>query len=301
MLPENWATKGYADRVLTGMHLFDMQLSEADYDRVQLRYIATDSKEALALQLNEWDKQGVSPYTDKAYERRLLVLTDAEQLPMLTDMPLGPTDEVLVMNTTDSVFAHIPRKDWLGPRLHALSISAADAARKYCHSIEDSNGLSSWQPSIFHLLSCDDPRMMADSIQIVLSEYFEGKASLGSYARVSATTLTDSYLIAGTTINVLRQTTDDIHLVCSWGAHNAAIFAYAYTQDIGDAELLFLDTDFAGLSGFTPCIVRHYDRALCQWLERWLDGPAASMPATEWHGAWDGYVTDNINYNFPNE
>ena len=42
-------------------------------------------------------------------------------------------------------------------------------------------------------------------------------------------------------------------------------------------------------------IMRHFDRALANWAQQWLDQPAASMPAMKKHGAWDGYCTDDID------
>lgn len=102
--PNELGDQGYADRVLTGMHQFDMQLSEDDFDRVHLRYIAVGDTDAVKNELLRWDQQGISPYNGRAYERRLMVMTDASLLPYLADTPLGDTDEVLVMNVANQQF-----------------------------------------------------------------------------------------------------------------------------------------------------------------------------------------------------
>ena len=85
------------------------------------------------------------------------------------------------------------------------------------------------------------------------------------------------------------------YAICNWASLNAALFANLYLEGSDDAEVVFLDTEIDESSRWFPTIVRHYDRALCQWLERWLVAPVASMPQKEWHGAWDGYTTDNMS------
>jgi len=126
--PDELGDQGYADRVLKGMHQFDMQLSDEDYDRVQLRYIAVSDTEGIKNELHNWDRQDISPYNRCAYERRLLVLTDARLLPFLAETPLSDTDEVLVMNVTNRQFDQTAETAGLGSRLHLVSISAADIA-----------------------------------------------------------------------------------------------------------------------------------------------------------------------------
>ena len=123
--PDELGDQGYADRVLKGMHQFDMQLSDEDYDRVQLRYIAVSDTEGIKNELHNWDRQDISPYNRCAYERRLLVLTDARLLPFLAETPLSDTDEVLVMNVTNRQFDQTAETAGLGSRLHLVSISAA--------------------------------------------------------------------------------------------------------------------------------------------------------------------------------
>ena len=77
------------------------------------------------------------------------------------------------------------------------------------------------------------------------------------------------------------------------GTYNPFVYAYCFTLGSGIVETIYLDSEFQDHYGSYPSIIRHYDRALCQWLVRWLANPAA-MPQKEWHGAWDGYTTDNI-------
>ena len=87
---------------------------------------------------------------------------------------------------------------------------------------------------------------------------------------------------------------DGSYAVCNWASLNAALYANLYLEGSGDAEVIFVDTEIGSSAKYYPTIIRHYDRALYQWLERWLHAPAATMPQKEWHGAWDGYTTDNI-------
>ena len=42
-------------------------------------------------------------------------------------------------------------------------------------------------------------------------------------------------------------------------------------------------------------VTRHFDRAVNNWVQLWLNTPGITMPRMEIHGAWDGYCTDDID------
>ena len=290
--PHELGDRGYADRVLTGMYLFDQQLSKVDNSRVQLRYIAVGDTVAVRNELLRWDKQGTSPYTRRAYERRLLILTDRSLLHLLIDVPLGETDEVLVMNVADQYFQQTPKAGWLGTRLHLLNVSAAEAARKFCRRIDSETTADSWRQREIRLLQGrEQTEVLADSISQAVDEYFGDNISKQIYSTEYLGTGNEAFNNAYIMGIVVR---NGSYAICNWASLNAALFANLYLEGFDDAEVVFLDTEIDESSRWFPTIVRHYDRALCQWLERWLMAPIATMPQKEWHGAWDGYTTDNI-------
>ena len=285
--PKDLGDQGYADRILTGMFMFDQQLSSKDYDRVLLRYITPSDDETLHEQLRQWDKQGISAYTRKPFERRLLVLTSASQLQYLADTPLGDTDEVLVLNVADSQLDQAPRKSWLGARLHSLSISAADAARKLCRHID-------YQLS--HPESFTRERAIPDSLYEVLHDHY------GDDLRPVVMPRTTTGIDFDRAVEIIRSATSDgattastgSYCIYNCGNYNPYFYGYFYTHQTDLIETAFIDTGGVEKDrGFTS-IVRYYERAFSEWLVRWLAAPSATMPAREWHGAWDGYTVDDI-------
>ena len=290
--PNELGDQGYADRVLAGMLLFDQHLSGSDKNRVELRYIAVSDTDAVRNELLRWNQQDISPYTRRAYERRLLVLTDLSLLHYLAETPLADTDEVLIMNVADCYFVHAPKVDNLGSRCHLLNISAADAARKLCRRIDcETSNSTEQRREVWLFQGYENGEVMADSINQTIDEYFGNDISKRIYYTEIMGTGNEAFNNAYTIAETIR---NGSYVVCNWASLNAALYANLYIQGTGDAEVIFVDTEMDSSAKYFPTIIRHYDQALCQWLERWLHVPAATMPQKEWHGAWDGYTTDNI-------
>ena len=296
--PKDLGDQGYADRILTGMFMFDQQLSSKDYDRVLLRYITPSDDETLHEQLRQWDKQGISAYTRKPFERRLLVLTSASQLQYLADTPLGDTDEVLVLNVPHSQLDQAPRKSWLGARLHSLSISAADAARKLCRHIDYqlSHPESFTRERAIWLLQLNFDYAHPDSLYEVLHDHY------GDDLRPVVMPRTTTGIDFDRAVEIIRSATSDgattastgSYCIYNCGNYNPYFYGYFYTHQTDLIETAFIDTGGVEKNrGFTS-IVRYYERAFSEWLVRWLAAPSATMPAREWHGAWDGYTVDDI-------
>lgn len=292
--PNELGDRGYADRVLAGMHLFDQHLGEGDYDRVQLRYIAVSDSDAIRNELLRWDQQGTSPYTRLPYDRRLLVLTDRSLLHYLASIPLSETDEVLVMNVAEEYFFQAPKADWLGSRLHLLNISAAEAARKLCQRIDNETSADTERLREIRLFQGREKNeVLTDSINQTIDEYFGDNIykqiihAEAEYMGTGREAFNYAYLF-GSAIRIGG------YAICNWESLNVALFANLYLEGTGDAEAIFVDTEIDSSAKRFHTIIRHYDRALCQWLERWLQAPAAAMPQKVWHGAWDGYTTDNF-------
>ena len=290
--PNELGDQGYADRVLEGMLLFKQHLSAGDKNRVEFHYIAVSDTDAVRNELLRRNQQDTSPYTRRAYERRLLILTDRSLLHLLIDVPLGETDEVLVMNVADQYFQQTPKAGWLGTRLHLLNISAAEAARKFCQRIDsETNADVERQREVWLFQGYERDEVLADSINQAIDEYFSNGISKRIYSTEYMGTSNEAFNFAYIMGSIIQ---DGSYAVCNWASLNAALYANLYLEGSGDAEVIFVDTEIGSSAKYYPTIIRHYDRALYQWLERWLHAPAATMPQKEWHGAWDGYTTDNI-------
>ena len=292
--PHDLGDQGYADRILSGLFQFDGMLSAEDYDRVQLRYMTPADTETLHEQLRLWDVQGGSPYTRQLYERRLLVLTSASHLQYLADTPLGNTDEVLVLNVVDSVLEKAPRYEWLGPRLHSLCISAAVSARKLCRHIDYqlSRPEEFGRKRSVYLMQYNFDYSHPDSLYEVLRDHYGSDFHEVVLPRTpTGLELDRAFEMADAVQN--GDASRVSYAVLNCGTYNPFVYAYCFTLGSGIVETIYLDSEFQDHYGSYPSIIRHYDRALCQWLVRWLANPAA-MPHKEWHGAWDGYTTDNI-------
>ncbi|MBQ8097357.1 MAG: hypothetical protein IJ243_09800, partial [Prevotella sp.] len=189
-------------------------------------------------------------------------------------------------------FQQAPKADWLGPRLHLLNISAAEAARKLCQRIDsETSADAERQREVWLFQGYEQDEVMADSINQTIDEYFGDDIDKRIYYTEIMGTGNEAFNNAYIMGTIIR---NGSYVVCSWASLNAAVYANLYIQGTDEAEVVFLDTEIGSSAEYFPTIIRHYDRALCQWLERWLHAPAATMPQREWHGAWDGYATDNI-------
>lgn len=299
--PGELGDNGYADRLLTGLYRFESQLSECDQDRVLLRHISSTDIKEVHNEIIQWENRNTSPYTGKRFERRLMVLTDPVLLPMLEDALLDSTDEVLVMNVSNGLFEQIPRLTELGPRLHLLSISAAEAAAKFCQMVDHSETVAPDVQKQFWLLQqFDDIHAMADSIGVVVYDHVAGKPESPLFTMSKQTydgtaiTLSEAYMYAH--FFPFGVSTEDYscYMMCGWGGLNVALSSLIAAKDLGATQVTFLDTDYVALRGVCHTVIRHYDRAFLEWLQRWFNSPAVTMPAREWHGSWDGYVTDDL-------
>ena len=76
------------------------------------------------------------------------------------------------------------------------------------------------------------------------------------------------------------------------GAYNNSV-TYTLMGTSGLNFTLLIDAeDSYTLNRFI--VSRRFDELLYQWIGKWMNEPAGSMPLMEAHGGWDGYCTDNI-------
>lgn len=300
--PGELGDQGYADRLLTGLFQFEKQMAGHGRYLVRTRYVSVNDVHAVQSELQNWARQNVSPFTHKVYERRLLVLSDPLLLDMFDNAPVAVNDEVLLTNVSNQLFGQAPWMAGMGQRLHLLSISAAEAARKFCRMVDKSETVSpSTQKQLWLLKEMEDVNASADSIGVELLSHLENNGeyqfvslSKKEYGHNNNISLSDAYTYAHLFPFGVSVEDYSCYLICGWGGLNVALSSMIAAKDLGSTQATFLDTDYIALNGVCHTIIRHYDRALLQWLQRWIETPAASMPEREWHGAWDGYVTDDL-------
>jgi hypothetical protein len=79
-------------------------------------------------------------------------------------------------------------------------------------------------------------------------------------------------------------------------ANNGAdLFLVSTNERIG-VIMLMLDAE-SNTDMLRFAAIRHFDRALANWAQQWINLSASSMPRMEMHGGWDGYCTDDIDAN----
>jgi hypothetical protein len=176
--------------------------------------------------------------------------------------------------------------------MYLLNISAAAAARHFCQYIdrkaaEDplTSGKDIW------MLRRDTSYPQADSIIEVITKYFGNEAdvrstSLRDMKATANTTIATAYIAAG-----ILSSAGIHNALCDWGAANDGIAYYLYNHG-STTQTVFLDT--SPNNGINYSIIRYFDTALTNWLNRWHKAAAGSMPERETHGEWDGYTSDNI-------
>ncbi len=281
---------GYADRVLRGLQKVESE-NEGTIDTRYL-YLSDDEKSKTALA--RWAENRTNPFTaDKNYQRRLLVLTEAEQLEWLNGITLDENDEVLMLNTDKDAIA----SSALGNRIHVLNISAAEGAEKYFNIIDqlEKTDLIDTYPTV-GMLRWSEKTNYADSIAETFQKHYGQTKSLDTQYFEEMLLDSSSYITVGYRFAGIFYDSDAMEFsfsIIDAGIANLGFDYYLFNVDQGIARFLYLDSDKTSLERFT--IVRKFDEALVQWVNRWKTAAVGTLPKDEWHGAWDGYTDDDIS------
>ena len=286
--PNELGDQGYASRVLSGLNKFEQKLKDHGDSTILVHFESPLDSAAQRLYVRQWAGKNLNPYTGQPYQRRLLVLTTADQVQLLGESNLAAIDEVLVLNVHPSFVNSLHSQ----LHIHQLNISAASAARRLCdyidhRTLEDPSvaGKDIW------MLRRDATQAQADSINEIISEHF-GDAINVYPLSLRDTHTTSNTLIASAYVAAEILYSAGIHYaLCDWGAANAGI-AYYLNNHGSVTQSIFLDSDLN--NGMNIYIIRRFDTALCDWLSRWCKASAGTMPDRETHGEWDGYASDNI-------
>ena len=316
--PGQLGDNGYADRVMNGIQIMEKQ-SKTDFaDTLDVDFISEQSFDLAQSAMRLWASTNANPLYGNTYNRRLLVLTEqymTEWLSNIKDL-LQPNDEVLVLKAVqedlDNAEALV-----LGNRLHALNISAADAARKYSRFILGKMDENRWELDetgevmqiwTFRLFP-DYETVYRDSIYEALTEELDESGEMFDYIdRYASSMSTEGRLSADDPEESAMQAAYDAaenmmylsnvgfgFCYVDMGAANMGYDYFLLNQGQDDYYTLMLDAKPNFLGRFV--VERLFDKALSQWVGQWLKQDAGSMPSMTKHGQWDGYCTDSVPEN----
>lgn len=314
--PGQLGDMGYADRVMKGIST----LEDTDKDDVELSIIATNNVETTRQTMKDWVAKKASIMDGAVYSRRLLILTEPYMVEWLAEAKdqLQPTDEVLLLKVNEDDVKTAAQKLGMGDRVHGLNISVAESVKRfdetrkqYCRwtglqtdstSIElirlYNKGVVEYRDSINETLidlspthQEPDPFSIIDKAGEQYSEEYQLTAFEAAYhvcGIIHGLAWMKSDLVAG-------QSAYKAFVISDLGsaANGAELFLVSTNQKIL-VIMLLLDAE-SNTDMIRFAVIRHFDRALANWAQQWLEQPAASMPAMEQHGAWDGYCTDDID------
>ena len=280
---------GYADRILRGLQTVESQ----NEGTIDTKYIYLGDEEKSKKAISQWASNRINPFTaDKAYQRRLLVLTEATQLEWLDGVTLNENDEVLMLNTDKSVIS----SSALGSRIHVLNISAAASVEKYFSSVVDvceQRGLVD-ESSSMGMLRWSEDQTYPDSIAETFQKHYGEQKSFDNYYFDEMLLDNSSWITVGYRLAGNFYDSDAMGFsfsIIDVGIANLG-FDYYLFNDNDVTRFLYLDSDKSSINRFTIC--RKFDEALVNWVNQWKSGAVGSQPQEKWHGAWDGYVEDDI-------
>jgi len=310
--PNQLGDNGYADKVLEGVQQFagDLYGESAGLD---VTFIARENRFDIDYALAEWVADSVNPVYGNVYERRLLILTENDQLALLDEIvdSLRPTDEVLVLKATDDDLDQVACGPKLGSRLHGANISAAYSVRRYCRFMDWVAGEASAKGgfvdknvlSILRLYS-DTVRVYRDSIVETLREMRGEQLSIGtvpllargdemSYSSIFQMSVVKAATYIYTAIVSYATYIHSPFYIIDFGSCNNCMDYALLGDSIGDILPLMLDAQPRDVS-WRFYVDRDFKRLVFGWVAQWLKTPIGTMPRMECHGGWDGYCTDNL-------
>ena len=316
--PGQLGDMGYADRVMKGVSA----LKKSDTNDVEVSIIASDKVETTRKMLADWAGTTSSAIDRAAYSRRLLVLTEPYMVTWLAEVKsqLKATDEVLLLKVSEADVQAAAQTLGIGDRVYGLNISAASAVKRFDEMRKQYclwNALNTDTVSI-GTVRLYDKGVVAyrDSINETLKELSvdlqdDYKFSLIDQAgeqystRYKVTAFEAAYHVCGLCYAMAIQRADSLEserafktfVISDLGSanHGADLFLVSTNQRIG-VIMLMLDAE-SNTDMLRFAAIRHFDRALSNWTQQWLNLSASSMPRMELHGGWDGYCTDDIDAN----
>jgi len=316
--PGQLGDMGYADRVMKGVS----KLLNNETDDVDVTIIDADSVAPTRQLLRDWAARKTSDVDGAAYSRRLIVLTEPYMVAWLAESKaqLTATDEVLLVKASDDDVTAAAQTLGLNGRVYGLNISAASSVkrfdemrRQYCAwkglntdtvaagmvRLYD-EGVVAYRDSIFETLKELAPKHEDPFLFSIID-----KAGEQYSTRYEVTAFEAAYHVCGLCYAMAIQRADSLEneracktfVISDLGSANngADLFLVSTNERIG-VIMLMLDAE-SNTDMLRFAAIRHFDRALANWAQQWINLSASSMPRMEMHGGWDGYCTDDIDAN----
>ena len=314
--PGQLGDMGYADRVMKGIST----LEDTDKDDVELSIIATNNVETTRQTMKDWVAKKASVMDGAVYSRRLLILTEPYMVEWLAEAKdqLQPTDEVLLLKVNEDDVKAAAQTLGMADRVHGLNISVAssvkrfdDMRRQYYQSTDQNpdsiplyltrlydKKVMNYRDSIPEMLTTLQSEPL-DSVTLPIID----KAGEQYSNEYKVTAFEAAYHVCGYCYGLAylksEQNQDQgktkVFVICDMGAaNNGADMFLMTTNQYVLVIMLMLDAETnTDLIRFS--VTRHFDRAVANWAQLWINQSQASMPLMEQHGAWDGYCTDDID------
>lgn len=314
--PGQLGDRGYADSVMDGLALLNATDKNYEHNILELEFISGSDASDTQASMAKWLKDPLNPFSGKAYEKRLLVLTEPYMVEWLVPAvsSVRPEDEVLLLKVNEEDVDAAAKATGLGERIHGLNISAAGNIHRYCEFIQKyskDNDCPLDEIPIFRVFNEDTGfYKYRDDIVSSFQEYLpeevlvyslsladelEGEEDLLNTQKQSAV-MEKAYVMAEI-MNDLCEDYDSRFAVVELGSANAGFDYYLLGQAAND-RLQHLMIDASSMAGLNRYWVnRRFDKALLLWGYSWSQNPIGSMPKMELHSYSDGYSDDNLPLN----
>lgn len=303
---------GYADKVFNGIRIIESLFEKLATDTINVNYISTYNRDATYAALLSWAESARNPFSGKDYDRRLLVLTEPFMIDWLDDIKdtLRQTDCVLMLKTSEALIDEAAERTGLGDRIHGLNISAASSIRNFCSRADSIVTWFSEQLDtdinhdvlpIFRLYGNDELDYQ-DSVYVTLQECFDDGTQV-EVIPLSNNDYEGLYAPDGTSITV--QAYNMAENMTSYANDYGYYFAIVdigaaftgwnyYVFGIRGSNFVSVQLDGSPDSLSDFYIVRHFDLAVVNWVNDWINN-VENIPKMIWHGGWDGYCADNFS------
>lgn len=313
--PGQLGDKGYADRVMDGINLIETAQEKLEKPAAEVDYISLGDDAFTRSNLSQWISNARNPFTGKDYEQRLLVLTESYMLDWLMDSEskLRAGDEVLVLKAVQEDLDNAESLE-LSNRLHALNISAARSARRFSEymdlriAYEEERGrgdeIDANSMNILRLYNEEEGEVAyRDSIRETLTELrgeeqefidypLSALDNYGTYSPLLDENIIQAAYDSGLMLNDKVGNEGVIFTLVDLGAANLSFDYYLMRQPSFSFTTLMLDAQPSSLRRFV--IDRRFDRAVNEWVTKWMDAAPGELPQTTSFSD-ENYCQDNIS------
>lgn len=294
---------GYSDNVFKG--IMDFKNSLRDTSILDVSYISCETDSATLKALKKWAENPRNLLDDaQTYSRRLLVLTTEWQLDYLDSISLGDNDEVLILDCPTDVTDSLSTARF-GNRVHALNISAAKSVARLLDVIhgggayrdEDKDSSILYYPTLTsfeHVDSIYEVLRSEESYKIKLSLHMASVRNYGANIMKYLTSL------AYEDAMVFSERTDydkyNRYAIVNYRSANVGFRYYMVKEILHMYSATIVDASDNTNMSHAFYISRKFGMALQKWIWQWYQTTMGGMPKLQWHGEWDGYCVDNIEF-----